>query len=76
MPVLKRFGSSKIAIFPNDHPPPHVHILVDGQDMSVSLVTGRAMAGSLRNVEPAVAWINENRDTLMALWNSFNERRS
>ncbi len=76
MPVLKRFGSIRVAMFPNDHPPPHVHILFDGQDMAVNIVTGRTMVGSLRNVEPAMDWIHENRDTLMTLWNGFNERRS
>lgn len=44
--------------------------------MAVNIVTGRTMVGSLRNVEPAMDWINENRDTLMTLWNGFNERRS
>lgn len=27
MPTILRIGGLRVAIYPNDHPPPHVHIL-------------------------------------------------
>jgi hypothetical protein len=31
MPTIVRTGSLRIVIYLNDHPPPHVHVIGDGQ---------------------------------------------
>jgi hypothetical protein len=30
MPTILRIGGLRISIFPNDHPPPHVHVVGSG----------------------------------------------
>lgn len=71
MPTLKRFPGCRIAIYPRDHRPPHVHVeFRDGDRCKVEietlLVTGTVQpSGKLR--KPLV-WIAANRKWLLVKW--------
>ena len=71
MPVLKRFPDCRVAIYPRDHRPPHVHIeFRDGSRVTVEietlLVTGIVKPNS-RLARP-LGWIAANRALLLDSW--------
>jgi hypothetical protein len=71
MPKLKQFPDCRIAIYPRDHRPPHVHVeFRDGSRCTVEietlLVTGTVRPSS-RLARPR-AWIAANRVQLLAKW--------
>lgn len=71
MPTLKQFLDCRVAIYPRDHRPPHVHVeFRDGSRCTVEietlLVTG-VVRPSARLKQP-LAWIAANRAQLLAKW--------
>lgn len=71
MPVLKRFPECRIAIYPRDHRPPHVHVeFRDGSRVTVEIET-LLVKGAVRpaaRMSRALRWIDDNRETLLATW--------
>jgi len=70
MPILQRFDNTRVLMYLDDHPPPHVHVkLKDGRDCTVDLddlvVKGRVAE---REIREALAWIATNRDCLFKEW--------
>jgi hypothetical protein len=71
VPWLKRFADCRIAIYPRDHRPPHVHVeFRDGDrcrvEIKTLLVTGTVRpSGKLKEL---LAWIAANRQRLLAKW--------
>ena len=74
--VIHRFKNARIAMFLGDHPPAHVHLLGPGFKVSIEVATlktrGRADA---RLVAEARAWIEDNRELIMAVWVERGARR-
>jgi len=71
VPKLKQFPGCRIAIYPRDHRPPHVHVeFRDGSRCTVEietlLVTG-VVRPSGRLKQP-LEWIAANRTRLLAKW--------
>jgi hypothetical protein len=65
-----------VAIYADDHFPPHFHLV--GRDWRCSveietleLMDGRSPRSELRE---AIAWARANKSMLMAKWSEFNER--
>lgn len=75
MPTIKTFDNCKIAIFADDHRPPHFHIL--GRDFKalVEIGTLAVLAGDARKARAALAWATANRDLLRAAWARYNKLR-
>lgn len=71
MPKLKQFPGCRIAIYPRDHGPPHVHVeFRDGDRCTVEIET-LLTAGVLRlssKLKKPLAWIEANRSQLMTKW--------
>jgi hypothetical protein len=71
MPVLKRFPDCRVAIYPRDHWPPHVHVeFRDGNRVTVEIETLHVI-GTVRPVARLarpLAWIGANRAMLRARW--------
>ena len=71
MPKLKQFPDCRIAIYPRDHRPPHVHVeFRDGSRCTVEIET-LLVAGMVRpsgRLERPRAWIAANRAQLLAKW--------
>ncbi len=71
MPKLKQFPGCRIAIYPRDHRPPHVHVeFRDGDRCTVEIET-LLVAGTVRpsnKLKKPLAWIAANRVELLAKW--------
>jgi hypothetical protein len=72
MPTIQRFSTSKIAIYADDHLPPHFHIEGRGFRAIVEIETLRVRSGNVRRAGEALAWARENVDLLRAEWARLN----
>lgn len=52
------------------HNIPHIHASYQGENISISLIDGKILAGNLpkRNAKIAVEWVMENMDLLRGKW--------
>ena len=71
VPKLKQFPGCRIAIYPRDHRPPHVHVeFRDGDRFTVEIGT-LLVAGTVRpsnKLKKPLAWIAANQVELLAKW--------
>jgi hypothetical protein len=74
MPTIRRFSNCKIAIYADDHMPPHFHIEGRGFRVLVEIETIAARAGDPRKAPQAMDWARANIALLRAEWNRFNQR--
>ena len=75
MPTLRRFANCKIAIYADDHNPPHFHIEGRGFRAIVEIETMVVCAGDVRLAAEAMAWASANRSLLSTEWLRLNRRR-
>ena len=73
MPVIKRFAGFLIAMYFEDHNPPHVHVVTPDSEAFVAIADGEILAGSIpaKFRRKALDWIDGNRDMLMRLWKQY-----
>ena len=74
MPTIQRFATCKIAIYAEDHMPPHFHIEGRGFRAIVEIETLAVRAGSVRRAKDAMGWAREHRELLLAEWRRLNRR--
>lgn len=74
MPTIRRFAACKIAIYADDHMPPHFHIEGRGFRAIIEIDTMNVRAGDVRRAEEALIWARENITLLHAEWLRFNRR--
>ena len=74
MPTLRRFATCKIAIYADDHHPPHFHIEGRGFRAIVEIETLIVRAGEIRNAADAMAWASANQPLLRMEWLRLNRR--
>lgn len=74
MPTIRRFATCKIAIYADDHDPPHFHIEGRGFRVVVDLATLEVRAGDARKAREAMAWAAQNTALLRAEWSRLNRR--
>lgn len=74
MPPLLRSGSYVIAMYFEDHNPPHVHVVGKDFEALVRISDLSIFRGSLpkRIAREALHWIDENREMLDAKWNEWH----
>ena len=70
MSTLQRFDNSRVVMYLDDHPPPHVHVkLRDGRDCTVDLdsfeIKGRVAE---REIREALVWIKTHQVDLQHHW--------
>ena len=70
MSTLQRFDSSRVVMYLDNHPPPHVHVkLRDGRDCTVDLdsfeIKGRVAS---REIREALVWIKTHQVDLQHHW--------
>ena len=70
MPTVVEVDGVRIVIYPNDHPPPHIHAWKDGRQVKIEIETGRVMEGGLdrRSMRKVQRWTALNGDLLMMAW--------
>ena len=74
MPVLVRLQFCVITMYPNDHNPPHFHVVGgDGRDALVRLGSLAVLNGEVdrRAMKEAVEWARLNEGFLQESWNDF-----
>ena len=74
MPTIKRFTTCRICIYPDDHMPPHFHVVSnDGRDALVELA-GLFVHGGLskRELREALQWAAGNIDLLNMKFKEYN----
>ena len=65
MPVIHQIDSVKIKVYPMDHQPAHVHVVLQGgRDAQVIIddltITSRTLKA--KDIADALAWIADNRE--------------
>jgi hypothetical protein len=70
MPEISRFFGIVIAIFYNEHNPPHFHARYGGEKASISIEDLRVMEGSLspRALGLVMEWAAQHKQELMHCW--------
>ncbi len=69
MSVIQRFAQCRVRINPNDHPPPHFHVLLnDGREAWVTIAGLKIIHGkvAVREIADVLAWAKSNRAMLAA----------
>ncbi|HXO00500.1 MAG TPA: DUF4160 domain-containing protein [Stellaceae bacterium] len=74
MPTVQRFATCKIAVYADDHMPPHFHIEGRGFRVIVEIETLAVRAGSTRRAGQAMAWARDNIELLRDEWLRLNRR--
>jgi hypothetical protein len=70
LPEISRFFGIIVAMFYNDHPPPHFHVRYGRQRAIVGIATLSVLEGALspRVLGLVVEWAAQHRDELDANW--------
>ncbi len=74
MPTIRRFANCKVAIYADDHMPPHFHIEGRGFRAIIEIDTMVLRAGDVRKAPEAMAWARDNIALLRAEWRRLNRR--
>jgi hypothetical protein len=72
--TIRRFAACKIAVYADDHMPPHFHIEGRGFRAVVEIQTMAVRAGDVRKAADAMAWARRNAAMLRSAWLSINRR--
>ncbi|WP_029004722.1 DUF4160 domain-containing protein [Azorhizobium doebereinerae] len=75
MPTIQRFSTCKVAIYADDHIPPHFHIEGRGFRAIVEIETMTVRAGDVRRAKEAMEWAAQNVELLRTEWTRLNRRR-
>ena len=71
MPTVLRADGLRIAIYPNDHPPAHVHVIGPGWVVVVNLLgpeVREVIGGDFRDASRALRIVSTRRAQLMEAW--------
>lgn len=75
MPTVLRIGGLRVVIYPNDHPPAHVHVLGPGWVVVINLIdpeVREVINCSEHEARRALRLIAGHQDELMDAWNRFH----
>jgi hypothetical protein len=71
MPTILRIDGLRVVIYPNDHPPAHVHVLGPGLAVVINLVgmeLCEAIGCTEREARRILQVIAEHQETLLTEW--------
>lgn len=76
MPTIKQIGKVKVQIFPDDHNPPHFHVVTPNHEALILLSNFKLLAGRIdrKSLEAALDWASSNKELLQNEWTRLNER--
>ena len=75
MPTVLRIDGLRVVIYPNDHPPAHVHVLGPGWVVVINLIeleVREAIACDEREARRVLRLIAGHQATLMEAWRRFH----
>jgi hypothetical protein len=73
-PTLFKIGNLRIVIYPNDHNPPHVHVIGPEGEAKFELKTLKCIFVknfSKRDVRRMQEFLLERRELLLEIWNDY-----
>lgn len=75
MPTVLRIGGLRIVVYPNDHPPAHVHVLGPGWVVVVNLLgleVREAIGCDERRAKRVLRLITARQEALLDAWRQFH----
>jgi hypothetical protein len=79
MPTVFRFGSLRVVVYPNDHRPPHVHVIGNGHEAVFELQCPKGPVNLRENygfwradLAAIVTNLNEHLELLCAAWEKIH----
>ena len=77
MPVISRFFGILIAIYWDDHAPPHFHAKYSGEEAVIEIQTGQVIKGSLSKKALSLVeeWRKLHVNELMSDWELARQRK-
>lgn len=75
MPTVLRVAGLRVVIYPNDHPPAHVHVLGSGWVVVIDLVefdVREAIGCDVREARRVLRLVAGHREALMDTWRRFH----
>ncbi|MDZ7686949.1 MAG: DUF4160 domain-containing protein [Gammaproteobacteria bacterium] len=77
MPEISRFLGIVIAMYYNDHAPPHFHARYGDYEIRVAIETGEILSGSFpaRAQRMVLEWLDLHRAELVEDWHLAEERK-
>lgn len=75
MPTILRASGLRFVIYPNDHPPAHVHVIGPGWEVVVNLIgmeLREVHSGTFADARQALQLVAEHRDILLAAWRGIH----
>jgi hypothetical protein len=71
--LVAQVNNLKILIHPNEHPPPHFHVLADRMDASFEILNCRKLNGEIsgKDLKRVHAFYKSSRDLLVKTWNEL-----
>ena len=78
MPEISRFLGIVIAMYYNDHVPPHFHARYGEHELRVVISTGAILSGNFpkRAGKLVLEWLGLHRDELMEDWDLAQQRKT
>jgi len=76
VPTIRRVAACKIAIYADDHLPPHFHIEGRGFRAVVEIETMTVRAGEVRRALEAMVWARGNREILRGMGETDSKGRA
>ncbi|MBN2571418.1 MAG: DUF4160 domain-containing protein [Ignavibacteriales bacterium] len=69
--LVDKINNLKIVIHPNDHNPPHFHVIYNNLNASFDINTCELLKGNLSNNDMKLIkyWFNNYKDKLLKVWN-------
>lgn len=76
MPEISRFFGILIAMYYNDHPPPHFHARYGDQEVIIAIETGEVLAGRIppRAIGLVEEWRALHKTELLEDWRLAEQR--
>ena len=77
MPEISRFLGIVIAMYYNDHAPPHFHARYGDREIRVAIENGDILSGAFpkRAQQLVLEWLDLHRDELMQDWELAEQRK-
>ena len=67
---IARFGSVKVCVFSNEHPPPHFRVSYQGETANYQISNCSKLNGHLERFDRSISrWYADNKLVLVETWN-------
>jgi hypothetical protein len=77
LPTVAVVDGAKIQFYPDEHPPPHFHVVFAEHRAQIEIESLRILKGTLPRSKLAsvISWASTRRAELMEAWSALDEKR-